>query len=80
MGPIILYSNVHTGPRQEQELEPLSPIVPVPFPVPVLVTVPCSVNKPLVTVAFPVPVPFSCIVNKPLDPSGPHHLGEFVCC
>ena len=35
MGPIILYRNVHSGPRLEQELDPLSPIVPVPFPVPV---------------------------------------------
>ena len=32
-------------PRQEWELDQLSPVVPVPFPVPV--PVPCSVNKPL---------------------------------
>ena len=43
MSPNILHRNVHTGPRQEQEPGPLSPIVPVPFPVPL----PCSVNKPL---------------------------------
>ena len=36
----------HTGPRQGQELDPLSPIVPVMFPVPVQVPVPFSVNKP----------------------------------
>ena len=35
--------NVHIALRQEHEPDPLSPIVLVPFPVPV----PCSVNKPL---------------------------------
>ena len=49
MGPNILYRNVHTGPRQGQEPNPFSPIVPVPFPVPapVPVPVPRRVNKPL---------------------------------
>ena len=44
VGPNILYRNVHTGPRQESD--PLSPVMPVLFPVPVPVPVPCSVNKP----------------------------------
>ena len=34
------------GARQGQELDSLSPIVPVLFPVPVQVLVPCGVNKP----------------------------------
>ena len=32
--------NVHTGPTQGQEVDPLSAVVPVPFPVPVQVLVP----------------------------------------
>ena len=48
MGPNISYRNVHTGPRQEQEPDQLSPIVPLgPLPVPVPVLLPCSVNKSL---------------------------------
>ena len=43
MGPNILYRNVHTGPRQEQEPDQLSPIVPVLS----LSRSRCSVNKPL---------------------------------
>ena len=33
MGPNILYKNVHTGPRQEQEPDLLSNDVSVPFPI-----------------------------------------------
>ena len=46
MGPNALHRDVHTAPRQGQEPDPLSPIVPVSFPIPVLAMVPCSVNKP----------------------------------
>ena len=34
MGPIILFRNVHSDPRQVQEPDLLSHFVPVPFPVP----------------------------------------------
>ena len=33
----VLCSNVHTGLRQRRDQDPLFPVVPVPFPVPVLV-------------------------------------------
>ena len=45
VGPNILYGNVHTGPRQDRNWDPLFPVVLVPFPVPV--TFSCRVNKPL---------------------------------
>ena len=32
---------------RDKDQDPLFPIVLVPFPVPVLLSVPCSVNKPL---------------------------------
>ena len=44
-GSQYIYRNVHIGPRQEQELDPLSPIVPAPFPVPIPFPFPCCVNK-----------------------------------
>ena len=46
----LLYRNVHTDLRQENEPDPLSPIMPVPFPVPV----PCRMNEPedVLTVQF----------------------------
>ena len=45
--PIYYAGNVHTGPNQFQEPDPMSPIVLVPFRVPVQVPFLCNVNKPL---------------------------------
>ena len=47
MGYYTLYCTVHTALRQEQEPDPLSPIVLVPVPFPFPVPLPCSVNEPL---------------------------------
>ena len=41
----VLCRTVHTAPGPGTGVDPLSPIVPVPFPVPV--SFPCSVNVPL---------------------------------
>ena len=49
-GFLYIMFTVHNALRQRQGPDPLSPIVLVPFPVPVTVPVPCSVNKPLVLV------------------------------
>ena len=46
MESVVPCRNVHAGPRQDWGQAPLFPFVSVPFPVPVLITFPCSVNKP----------------------------------
>ena len=46
IGPNVLYRNVHTGLNRGSNQDPLFPIVPVQFSVPVPVPFPCSVNKP----------------------------------
>ena len=41
-----LRRNIHTGPRQGQGLGPIVSYCASPIPVPPIVSVPCSVNKP----------------------------------
>ena len=65
-GFLYIMFTVHTALRQGQEPDPLSPIVLVPFPVPVPVLVPCSVNKPLGLSGVPLPL----LQIEPREPPG----------